>query len=504
MSSCRLFRHGSSHSCRLVICLVGIAIVVFMICPTCNLGNVYGMSPFSRDWYDDTMYDEYDENDVDNPNAEGYSTVIDNLPLNISSVTFLSDGNYLNATVWLSDPILADRHREYVNSSINYVMEIYQVLVHEDRDIGDLLYSVVIYPEGDGSWTKRIIEYEPGTAFSEEGIKVDDIELDYMDVASRTLKTYHNVTGFFQDNNTYVDISLPLDDIGNPDDINIALTSYAKNGKNPIYDTTHYLDAPSRLTLHLFNWPRSLEVRAGEVATGTFLIQTLEAAGPGNYTLQQSAKADNYTLEFTPDRIEFPLNGTVTSNFGIKIEPHVKDKVLPVDVNVTLAFKGETIGDTWNERFYVTVLPPLSELDKEGRSFSEFLVGTFALYWIPFGISSIFGYWLSRRIDRGRLPKEFLEQLRTKDILAVNASVVAGVLIFLTVGGTELFGAGALVNISILTASIVYPFAISAILILITGDPIYGIKFTIPGFVFLMVSIVLIAFLLGNPNLQNT
>jgi hypothetical protein len=473
-----------------------------MIYPTCNLGSVYGMRPFSRYSYDDIVYDEYDENDVDNPNAEDYSTVIDNLPLNISSVTYLSDGNYLNATVWLSDPILADRHREYVNSSINYVMGISDINPI-DRTVGDLLYSVVIYPEKDGSWTKRIIEYEPGIWLSNEGIQVDGIEKDYMDVASRILKTYPNVTGFFQDNNTYVAIDLPLNDIGNPDELLISFSTYAEKDNNLIYDYIDVSDAPGRELLTVFEWPTSLEVRASEKATRTIQIHIFEAAIPGEFTLQQNAKADNYTLEFRPNRIEHPLNGTVRTEFVITVAADVKDKVLPVEVNVTDT-SIENVSTSWIETFDVIVLPPLSELDKLGRSFNGFLVGTFALYWIPFGISSVFGYWLSRRIDRGRLPKEFLEQVSTKDILAVNASVVAGVLIFLTVGGTGLFGSGALINISILTASIVYPFAISAILTLITNDPVYGIKFTIPGFVFLMVSVVLIAFLLGNPNPQNT
>lgn len=475
-----------------------ILIIVSMIYPAFNLETIYGMPPFSRFSYVDTM-----SADLDSPDAQGLSSVIDDdLPIDISSVTYFSDGNYLNATIWLSDPIFADRHREYVTSSINYVMEIYDV-IPEDRMEGNLLYSVVIHPEEDGSWTKRIVEYAPGTGATDEGIKTHGIEVDYEGVASRILKTYPNVTGFFQDNDTFVAIDLPLNDIDNPDDVKIMFTTYVEKDQNIIWDTTHYVDAPSRRNEIQFDWPRSLEVGAGENASGMFLMHSLEASAPGNITLQQNANPVNYTLEFRPNRIEIPLNGTLTSNFEINVAPDIKEGILPIEVNVTSKARGDPIGISWSETFYVSALPPLSEMERLGRSFNEFLVGTFALYWIPFGISSVFGYWLSRRIDRGRLPREFLEQLSIKDILAINASVVVGVLIFLTVGGTELFGAGSLVNVSILTATIVYPFAISAILTLITGDPVYGIKFTIPGFVFLMVSVVLIAFLLGAPYPQN-
>jgi hypothetical protein len=76
-------------------------------------------------------------------------------------------------------------------------------------------------------------------------------------------------------------------------------------------------------------------------------------------------------------------------------------------------------------------------------------------------------------------------------------------LIFLTVGGTELFESDLIIHISILTASIVFPFAISAIRILITSDPLSGIKFTIPGFVLLMIAVVLITVVLAYQNPQN-
>lgn len=463
---------------------------LLMVYPACNLDNVYGMRPFQRYSFTDELVNEQ----VDRRDSQGNPIGIDELPINILSGSYLSDGNYLNATLWLSDPILTNRHQDYFNSNLRYIMYVYDV-DPLDRTNRYLIYSIEILPEEDGSWTKKIIEYEPWIEYATQtespAFKVLKVDRD------------RSHTEFFQHNNTYVNIDLDLRDIGDPADIGIEFAAYIENEGNPTEDGTHIYDAPSRRYEHVLEWPESLEARSREPVTGKVLIHNLELSATGNITLQNAYFPDKYRLEFQPNTREYPLNGTISSEFVITVAPDVKDKVLPVAVNVT-STTIENVNKSWTETFKVTVLPPLPLVDSISRDFYDFLVGTFAIYWIPFGISSVFGYWLSRRIDRGRLPKEFLEQLSTKDMLAVNASVVAGVLIFLTVGGTELFGSGAVINISILTASIVYPFAISAILTLITGDPVYGMKFTIPGFVFLMVSVVLIAFVLGNPNAQNT
>jgi hypothetical protein len=312
-----------------------------MICPACNLDNVYGMQPFSRYSFTDELVDEQ----LDSLDSQGNPIGIDDLPNNIVSGTYLSDGNYLNATLWLSDPILTDRHRDYFNSNLHYVMYIYDVDL--DRTTGELLYSIEIYPEEDGSWTKRIIEYEPGIEFvTETGSS-----------ATRMLKIDRNYTGFFQDNNRYVNIDSELRDIGNPADIGIQFRTYVGNEGNTTDDWTRSYDAPSRRNERALEWPK-VEVRAGEIATGKVLVHNFELAAAGNITFGQNVKTDNYTLEFQPNRMEYPLNGTVSSDFAITILQDVKEGILPVEVNVSISTI-QNVNRSWIETFYVTVLPPL-------------------------------------------------------------------------------------------------------------------------------------------------
>jgi hypothetical protein len=466
-----------------------------MLYPVCSLETVYGIPPFPRF----SPFDNYIIDQVDSGNA----TEIDDMPINISSVTYLSDGNNLNATLWLNDPILTERHRDYLESNLTYVMNVYSVDAREGFETG-ILYSVVISPEEDGSWTKKVIEHAPGAYWPNlTSFTVDDVV-----GASRTLKIYPNYTGFLQNDNTYVNIDLALKDIGNPPEAKIEFGAYIEEGGNSIDDWTYLLDAPGRQSMHIFDWPELLEVRAGENATGRVLIHNFELPTRGNIALQQNARSGNYDLEFNPNRIEYPLNGTISSDFEVRISPNVTAGTLPLQVIVTPSTIENVIGSPWVETFNITVQQPLSALDV----FVIFLIDGYALYWIPFSATIAFGLWLSTRIDKRKLSQDTIEKSRTKDIieklkpqdiLTANASVVAGVLIFLTVGGTELFESDLIIHISILTASIVFPFAISAIRILITSDPLSGIKFTIPGFVLLMIAVVLITVVLAYQNPQN-
>ena len=108
-------------------------------------------------------------------------------------------------------------------------------------------------------------------------------------------------------------------------------------------------------------------------------------------------------------------------------------------------------------------------------------------------MTAVFLIWLARRV---RIDQSHLDAIRVKDILTVDASVIAGVLIFLTVGST--FGANSKLvsfqQVGVLTATIVIPFAIAAIRTLIKGTvEEYGIKFMVAGFVYLMTSVILIS-----------
>jgi hypothetical protein len=89
---------------------------------------------------------------------------------------------------------------------------------------------------------------------------------------------------------------------------------------------------------------------------------------------------------------------------------------------------------------------------------AEILLGT------TFGISSplLFYVWKKERQD-------ILMDLKKNEILQINSSIIVGVLILLTLGSTITHLHK--VTISLITASIIVPFAVSSIMIIISQPP---------------------------------
>lgn len=83
-----------------------------------------------------------------------------------------------------------------------------------------IIYYINIYFERDGTWTKVIQEDEPYNPVSKK-----------TGYTNKTLQIIHNYTGFFENGNRYVDVSLNLSTIGFPNRYYIDYTTTAnKNG----------------------------------------------------------------------------------------------------------------------------------------------------------------------------------------------------------------------------------------------------------------------------------
>lgn len=82
------------------------------------------------------------------------------------------------------------------------------------------------------------------------------------------------------------------------------------------------------------------------------------------------------------------------------------------------------------------------------------------------------------------------EVLSKTEVIAIDASVIVGVLFFLTI--SEGFAISEQTHITIVTANIVFPFAISAVLEVINREK-FAMRLMIAGFINLMVSVILIA-----------
>src|SRR5215212_929382 len=92
--------------------------------------------------------------------------------------------------------------------------------------------------------------------------------------------------------------------------------------------------------------------------------------------------------------------------------------------------------------------------------------------------------------EKDELKGDASKLLSKAEIITIDATVIIGVLIFLSL--TEGFELSEQYQINVITASIVFPFAISAI-IGVTRREKFATRLMIAGFINLMISVILIA-----------
>lgn len=489
-------------------------IMLLAILYNTQFDNVFTESPsFSRDILIDKnaitnnslKYDKFIDLPIDiishSGNIDEYSTAanLDDLPIDIISVTSVSDGRFLNGTLWLSTPIYKQNHLDYVNSNVTFNM--YITFVSESNYV----YGVRIQPERDGTWTKIIWENEPYHPMS-----------DKTGYTNKTLQTIHNYTGFFENGNRYVDLSLNLGNIGFPDSYYI--NYYITANHNGIY-LNDFLKmrttVPIQTNLVTYNWPDFLhpvELRAGEVRSIDILVKSTDLYTDIFNSISDADETDDFTMNFEPSRIYIPHNGLAKTKLIIKATNNVSNGhyTLPVQIQ-SLTTEG-VLDSPINETINVEILPPQSSIE----TISDLLrINSSISAFIPLVLTSIVSVAL---FNFAKKNTSFLSTITSGELIAIDVSVIVGVLIFLTIGGVETStedmtadlnleptqeytreidqnDKNISLTVGLLTASIVYPFAISVIRVLIKGSPEYGIKFMIIGFAYLMVSLVMIALL---------
>jgi len=405
----------------------------------------------------------------------------DNLPVDILSAIYFSDGKTLNATIWLSDPIYGERHNYYVHSNLIFSMGIFS-------EGQEPTHVINIYPNEDGTWTKIVQEYEPVIYFAQ--LPLERIPTQ----SNRIIESIHNYTGFYEDHQRYIDLSVDLDNLGSPDSYWVGFNVYAIDENSFLLNDNVLMEhAPPKKRIMVPNWPNNIHIRAGgETTLAEMSINSTDLNVPETFKFTDANKTDGVEVQFQPSEVKVPVTGITKIKLVIKAE---KDEYIgnPTFTNQTIAIQGKTIAGAIGPKFYwilpnLEIKPPLRFEEKVG----DILRNSVITYIIPVVVTSVFIIWLSRYISKKRDPY----WIRVKDMLTVDASVIAGVLIFLTIGASEVFSGEAIQQVGILTASIVFPFAIAAIITIIKGHvEIFGTKLMIAGFVYLMTSVVLVAFI---------
>jgi hypothetical protein len=391
------------------------------------------------------------------------------LPIDILSTSFFSDGRTLNGTIWLRNPINDIKHSDYVNSNLTFVMRI------RGEVFPSWVYQVIIYPEIDGTWTQVLNEYEPYTTDEQQQV-------------TKPLKIDYNHTGFFHHGERYIDLSLDLREIGLPDRYRVGFATGANKDGFVLEDWVYVQNVPPRVNIINFNWPENFVVKAGEDLRQKISVNSTELLAKQTIRPEDENKTDGIQVSFIPNVFKIPMDGITNVDLLVTTSEAVavRNYSLPIRVNT---FSEEGTYGNLSQAFTVQIAPPLSPMEKFSNSLSYY---SFYLSFIPLIVTSIIALALSRIINT---KTSVFSNLSITDIITIDASVIVGVLFFLTLEGAELASGEDRLYIGILTASIVYPFAISAVRVVVKGSPEYGMRFMIAGFVYLMIAIALIAFL---------
>jgi hypothetical protein len=402
------------------------------------------------------------------------------LPLDILSSVYSSNGTVLHGINWLSSPLNENNFNLYYKMNLTFFMQI-------NNALNQPAFGVLIYPEHtgryNGTWTKLIVQYEP-VVTPNKVVQPQDIP----PATLRILQSINNYTGFYENGNRYIDLSLNLDMIGPPEEYRTFSGIRASIDNTLLVDRSNSETLPPRKTIITFGWPDLLDVRVGEKVVKTIPINTTDLNAEITLNLVDANKGDGISVNFRPEYVTLPISGVKYVQLEVQAQPNAMN--LPPFTNQTVIATYKGFEETpFTQIFNVHILPPLTFTEQ----ITEAIRNSIFTYVMPLIVTAIFLIWLTRRV---RINLKNLEEIRVKDILTVDASVIAGVLIFLTVGAA--FGTGESVvsfqQVGILTATIVFPFAIAAIRTLILGRvEEYGIKFMIAGFVYLMTSVILIA-----------
>jgi hypothetical protein len=340
--------------------------------------------------------------------------------------------------------------------------------------LGGSDYSLMISPAPNKTWTKVLYEYEPYRG-------------DMIEQTVKPIAIEYNYTDFFVDGNRYVMLDLDLNSIGLPGSYWVSFrTSANKDGLNMV-DRIYSLAVPPRLNEYSFNWPENLRIKAGEEFVGKLSINSTQLQIESTFTPLDANATDDIQVSFSPRSLQIPENGITTADLIIQTSPElpVGNYAIPIAVDV---FTAQGIRSNFSQEFIAQIVPASSQLEKFSTSISRY---SFYLSFVPIIATSIIALSLSRLI---KTKSKVFENLSMTDIITIDASVIVGVLFFLTLGGSEV-SSGSNIYMGILTASIVYPFALSAIRAVVKGAAEYGIRFMLSGFIYLMISIGLIAFL---------
>ena len=304
-----------------------------------------------------------------------------------------------------------------------------------------------------------------------------------------------------------------MDAIGYPDQYHIY--SYVENSSGSILDQTYNVNVPplrcKDLSCVIPSWP-PIEVYPGIPKNISIsihpndLIRFNNLAYGSRYNVslvQNVTNTHGINLSFSPKMIKLPLNGSNNWQLQITAPGNITSNNYTLMVNEKfIPISGSIGGTTKYHSFNIEVLKPPGLIESVRQFLTpqitfEILLGTTLV------VASPLIWYAWKKAQQQNL-------MGTKnDILQINATVMVGVLILLTLGSTVLKHLNT-TEISVITAFIIFPFAVSSIMVVISKAPKdekdhrepdkvlklfqASIMAMVVGFVYIITAVITIAF----------
>jgi hypothetical protein len=258
----------------------------------------------------------------------------------IESVSYSSDGKFLNITFWLSSPFEE-------NPSEGGQHYIVYVDADADNNTGftgaDYAFGVR-WDNSTNTWFKEFLE------FSMYG-KIKVINEEKIN------------RGFFDIERNSINLFIELDKFNSPTQYNIAFS--VEDFIKGIYDTTSWLPIPPP-TIDVSVFPNSLVLRPGDEKTLELRVNSTTKLQPEVFLhTNKEISTENIILDINPNRTVIPTYGLTTSELHITVPTNSQSRTHTLPIFADIHFPLErlnTKGLTLNKTSYlaISVLPSLT------------------------------------------------------------------------------------------------------------------------------------------------
>ena len=254
--------------------------------------------------------------------------------VDIQRISYSSDGNFLNATLWIGGNVVKENPLSYGANMAAYGMVI-DADNNEKTGKAGFDYQVEIQ-WSNSTWRRTFLEWGSDNSY-------------------RILNVDQNYCGFFRNNQNYVLLYLDLNTIVTPRNYKLMFYSTALYGKsNFIYDLSSLIDIPPP-QYNILTIPNPVVLRQGEQRIVGVQLKSTTGTIPQviNFTVKEHQS--NLDVSFNPDKANvstgssFPLNvffGHLNATISTK-----GSKAVPTNLTISVlepVSMQEQVKDFWS------------------------------------------------------------------------------------------------------------------------------------------------------------